>query len=152
MDYKIFEEELRDLIRPLLENEGFTLVELNFFRAQDKAVVKILADRRSGGISIDECARLNQQIGDLLDSRDTIKDKYLLEVSSPGLDRPLRTREDFGRCIGKEARFFLKEQFDSKLEYSGKILDVKDDSVSIDSAGRVIELPIRIISKAKQQV
>ncbi len=77
-------------------------------------------------------------------------DKYILEVSSPGLDRPLKTKSDFLRCINRKAKFFLLESIKGKIELDGIITKVEDDSVYIDIDGDIIEIPLVKVNKAKQ--
>jgi len=92
---------------------------------------------------------LNREIGVLLDEKDIIKEKYILEVASPGLDRPLKTRDDFLRLLNKPAKFFLNEVINGKLEWDGSIDRVDQESVFIMAKEGIIELPIIKINKAK---
>lgn len=150
MEYYRFEEELKKIIAPFLERENIELVELNFVKSKGRPILKLLVDRKDGRISLGECARLNETIGILLDAQNIIESGYILEVSSPGLDRPLRTKSDFTRCINRKAKFFLSEPIKGKLEIDGIISKAEDNSVYIDLGGEIIEIPLAKINKAKQ--
>jgi len=150
MDYPAFIEELKEIILPVLTEEGIELVELHFVKAGRKPILKLLVDKKQGGISLGECARLNEKIGSVLDARNIIESGYIMEVSSPGLDRPLETKSDFLRCINRKVKFFLSESVKGRLELDGIINKVEDDSVHIDIYGDIIEIPLVKITKAKQ--
>lgn len=152
MDYRGLVENLKEIILPVLEEENIELVELNFVKARGRSILKLLVDKKGGGINLQECARLNEKIGGLLDTQDVIKERYILEVSSPGLDRPLMTKSDFLRCINKNVRFFLNESINGKIELEGVISKAGDDSVYIDIDGDIIEIPLAKINKAKQVI
>ena len=150
MDYQGFVEELKKIILPILEEQSLELVELNFIRASRKPILKLLVDKKYGGISLEECAELNKCIGDILDAQGIMSDRYILEVSSPGLDRPLKTKSDFLRYINRRVRFFLSESINGRTELEGVISRVDDDIVYVDIDGNIIDIPLAKINKAKQ--
>lgn len=141
--------ELNRIISGELAKDNFELVELAHRYEGGALVLRLLADRPQGGITMDECAGLNRTLGQLLEEKDIIPERYILEVSSPGLDRPLITKKDFTRCLNKEAVFFLNEQIEGKLQAQGKIISAGDTSVSIEYSGKVLEVPLTKINKAK---
>lgn len=143
-------EELRKIIPPFLKENAVDLIELKLITASGSQILRLLVDKKEGGITLQECARLNQRLGIVLDAQDIIKNNYVLEVSSPGLDMPLNTKNDFLRCLNKKARFLLKEPINGKLELEGKIIEAEDDLVYIDIAGETVKIPIVKINKAKQ--
>lgn len=143
-------EELRSIIRGYLETKGLELVGLIYRYEGRDLVLRILLDRPDGGISLYDCAYLNKDISAILDEKDILKDRYILEVASPGLDRPLNTKSDFLRCLNKKAVFFFNEQVNGKMELEGAISKVGDTSVYIDTAGQTLEIPLSKINKAKQ--
>lgn len=150
MYYQEVIEELKKIILPILEEDDIELVELSFARSSDRAILKLLVDKKYGGIDLQECARLNEKIGNTLDAQSQELNRYILEVSSPGLDRPLRVKSDFLRCINRKARFFLSESIKGKIEHEGAIIKVEQDSVYIDIDGDIVEIPLVKIKKAKQ--
>jgi ribosome maturation factor RimP len=125
-------------------------VELVYRYEAGKLVLRILADRPYGGIKLDECARLNYAIGNLLEEKDVLQERYILEVASPGLDRPLKTVKDFLRCLDREVRFFLNEQINERIEVAGVIKQVSQDAVLIETQQGTLEIPLSKINRAKQ--
>jgi ribosome maturation factor RimP len=152
MDKEALIEQLRVIIDDYVQSQGLILVELMHRYEGKDLVLRVLADRPEGGISLDECAFLNREIGRILDEKNIPLEKYLLEVSSPGIDRLLKTKSDFLRCLNKKALVFLKEPVQGKIEWSGNITQVTDNSVFIDNAGNLLEIPLLFINKAKQQL
>lgn len=150
MDNQEFAEELKKIILPVLEEEGIELVEFNLVRARGSALLKLLVDRNGGGISLGDCSRLNQKIGDIMDQGDIMRDRYLLEVSSPGLDRPLTSKKDFLRSMNKQVKFFLNHPINGKIEFNGLIRQVMEDSVIIENNSQTIQIPLSKVTKAKQ--
>jgi ribosome maturation factor RimP len=122
---------LRARIKPLVEEEGLELVELNFFEGGSSSVLRIYVDK-AGGVTLGECASLNRKIGDYLETEDLINRRYLLEVSSPGLDRPLTGVGDFKRKIGETVKLILKEKVQGPTEVIGRIKSLKDDNLIIE--------------------
>lgn len=121
-------ETLREKIKPLIEEEDLELVELEFFESGPASVLRIYVDK-AGGITVDQCAQLSRKIGDFLDIEDLIPHRYMLEVSSPGLNRPLTKDADFKRKIGKKVKIFLKEKVDGKTELVGKIKNLEGENL-----------------------
>jgi ribosome maturation factor RimP len=152
MDRHEIIEQLRSLISDYLKDMNLDLVDFNFRYEGRDLVLRILVDKPDGGISIVECARLNINLSRILDEENIIQDRYILEVSSPGLDRPLKTKSDFLRRIDKEAHFFFKEPITGKFELDGIIKKVEGDSVFIQIETQILEVPLSKITKAKQLI
>ncbi len=150
MDRQEIELELKNIIGDYLKLQGLDLVDLICRHEGKDLIVRILVDRPEGGITVGECAGLNIQISSLLDEKDILQTRYILEVASPGLDRPLKTENDFSRCINRKARFFLNDAVNGKIELEGLISKVENDSVYIDGKNEIIEIPLTKINKAKQ--
>jgi ribosome maturation factor RimP len=145
---------LREKIEPLVEEEGLDIVEFKFSRTGSSSVLRIFVDK-PGGVTVDRCASLSRKLGDFLDMEDLIAGRYTLEVSSPGLDRPLVSGEDFKRKIGEKVKVFLKEKLDGKTEWEGRIKDIQNLNLLLaESSGennndeeRII--PLEKVAKAK---
>lgn len=152
MEHKKILEDLKTKISPLLEEEDIELVEMNFFRMEGKLALKLLVDKKEGGIDLSDCARLNERISNLLDNLDIIKERYFIEVSSPGIDRPLKTKNDFLRVKGKKVTIFLCETERGKREFSGILKDVDDDFVFLETDNEIVKIPFEKIIKAKQVI
>ncbi|MFB3919198.1 ribosome maturation factor RimP [Candidatus Velamenicoccus archaeovorus] len=140
-----------------LEGAGYVLVDMRFYRRQGgQAVLEVLVDRDEGGISLDECSTLNRELGDILEREGFLSQAYVLDISSPGLDRPLATAGDFRRAMGRQVRFFLKDFVEGKLEHCGTVENISDGTVTIrvtDKNGdRVIQVSLANINKARQAV
>ncbi len=145
-------ESVKELIRPLLEEQNFELVDILYRREQGKMVLRLLADKE-GGITLNDCALLNEKIGALLDEKDIMNQSYILEVSSPGVDRPLVTKRDFERVKGRLVRVVLKESLLGKFEHVGKLEDILDQSIRIKTEKfGVLEIKFENIKRARQEV
>jgi ribosome maturation factor RimP len=142
--------ELEKLIGEFLAPHGLELVELVYRFEGQGMVLRVIADYPQGGVSMGECSRLNRAIGDLLEEKNVIDSYYILEVCSPGLDRPLRSRRDFKRCASKSVKCFLKEPINGKIEWDGVIADVSDTRVVLNTPAGVLDIPLEKINKAKQ--
>ena len=144
---------MKPLLSDYLEKEGFVLVDSRFSKAQGRGgILEILVDRAEGGITLDECTRLNKELGVFLDASDTESESYTLDVSSPGLDRPLVIAADFRRVCGKEVRAFLKEAVAERIEHEGIVESVKKDSFILRTKDKTIEILLEKLNKAKQVI
>ncbi len=128
------EQKLNQMISPTIESLGFELVGIETFRAGRFLTVRIYLDKE-GGISIDDCSSASRQISAILDVEDPISDKYNLEVSSPGLDRPLFTIEHFKRFIDKKVSIHLRIAINNRRKYTGIIKAVENDTILLDVDG-----------------
>lgn len=152
MDKEAIISELKNIIQGFLEPKGIDLVDLIYRHEGRDLVLRILVDRPSGGITLDDCATLNSDIGRVLDEKNILQERYILEVASPGLGRPLKTKSDFSRCAGRNTVFFLREPINGKVELTGRIERVEDASVYVDVMAEIIEVPLLKIAKAKQVI
>lgn len=144
------EKKIWSLVEKNVADQGFDLIDVKVRRAQKDYMVEILVDRPQGGITIDECAMLNRQIASLLEAQAILDADYMLDVSSPGIDRPLMSVKDFLRSCGKEIVFYLKEPVQGRIEYRGIVQRVQNEQVDILYANTEISIPIQCINKAKQ--
>ncbi len=129
-------------------DDAFELVELRVKGHENARMIEILADKKEGKITIEECALLNKRLSQAIEDGNILDGDYSFEVSSPGLDRSLKTRRDFERVLGKDVRFHLLELIEGKLEHSGEIIEVTDNGVVVGiKAGKII-LPLNKINKA----
>jgi ribosome maturation factor RimP len=141
------------LIEPALEDRGFRLVRVAISGREGKTV-QVMAERPDGTMSIEDCEIVSRDISPLLDVHDPIAGSYRLEVSSPGIDRPLVRPSDFEVWSGYEAKIELKEPIDGRKRFRGRLEGFEDGEVRIDvdlgEAGRsTIGLPIGLIAEAK---
>lgn len=121
---------MENRLRPLVEEEDLELVELEFFEAGPASILRMYVDR-AGGVTVDQCATLSRKISDFLDMEDLIVGRYTLQVSSPGLDRPLVCGADFRRKMGEKVKVFLKEEVRGKKELVGKIKNFESQNLHL---------------------
>ncbi|MDI6758341.1 MAG: ribosome maturation factor RimP [Candidatus Omnitrophota bacterium] len=152
MDKQEVVDESKRIITDYLKNQGFDLVDIIHRYEGRDLFLRILVDMPEGGIGMDECVFLNNDIGRILEEKDILREKYILEVSSPGMDRPLKTKSDFSRCIGKRVRIFLNELVNGRQEWEGQILQAEDSAVYVDVSGEELQIPFSKIIKAKQVI
>ncbi|NQT47197.1 MAG: ribosome maturation factor RimP [Candidatus Omnitrophica bacterium] len=120
-------EKIKELIKPLLKEEGIELIDATYRRENGRMVLRLLVDR-AGGIKMGECAVVNTQIGELLEKENTIEDRYTIEVDSPGLDRRFTGKPDFERTLGELIRIVDKKG----KNYIGKVIGLNTDEVVLE--------------------
>lgn len=143
-------DELKHIIGDYLKGHGLETIDLIYRYEGKDLLLRVLVDKPEGGITLDECAYINSHIGQILEHKNILNTRYTLEVSSPGLDRPLLNKNDFLRCINKNVKIFLNAPVNEKIEWDGKITKVEGDAVFMDTKGTTIEIPLAKIRKAKQ--
>lgn len=137
------------IIEPSLEAMGYRLVRVAFLGARS-ATLQIMAERLDEvPMTVDDCTQISRSVSALLDVADPIADAYMLEVSSPGIDRPLVRPEDYDRFAGFEARIELSEPVDGRKRFRGRMLGRAADSVRIIGETGEVQLPLAAITKAK---
>src|SRR3989338_2967840 len=141
-------EKIMELIQPLFKEWHYELVEFKLRRQGQTLYVSVIADRPSGGITMGEVALLNRNIGQLIEEAGLIEERYVVEASSPGLDRPLSTANDFARVIGREVKFYLRFPLENRLEYLGIVREALYNCVIIDYGAHTLEISYDNINKA----
>lgn len=149
--YLELEEKLKALAEEFFRQNNVYIFEFKIFRQGKDLILRFFVDKPEGGISIDECSLLNRQLGELLDKEDVLDENFVLEISSPGVDRNLKTKEDFLRIIGKEIVCFLRAPYEAKTEIRGKLMKATDESITICNS-REYELNLTNIAKARQVI
>ena len=145
--------KIKPSLQSYLEKLGFCLVDLRFYKNHfGELVLEVLVDRAEGGISLGECAELNKSLAGIVEEGIGLQGSYTLDVSSPGLDRPLLTLSDFKRTLGRDLRIFLKEAHDGKVEYRGISESVDENQLTIKTNDAVIQIPMDKINRAKQVI
>lgn len=148
------ERSIAGLAEPVLDELGFRLVRVKV-SGRDGGTVQVMAERPEGGMSVDDCAAISRRLSPVLDAYDPMPGHYRLEVSSPGIDRPLVRPSDFALWAGHEAKLELKELIDGRKRFRGLIEGVEDGEVrlKIELDGEdepvVIGLPFALIGEAK---
>jgi ribosome maturation factor RimP len=140
-------EQLKDILLPVLQDYGLELVEIEFKPSGKRWLLRLYIDKE-GGVTIADCQTVSREFGRILDVEDIIDYPYSLEVSSPGLTRPLKKWEDFLRNKGKMCRIVTKEQIEGKNEFMGTIVNSTEELVEIRGIIDVFTIPIYAIKKA----
>ncbi len=142
------EEKLQNLLQPVVEDFGCELWGIETQRVGRFLTLRIFIDKPETGVTIDDCADVSRQVSALLDVEDPIADKYNLEVSSPGMDRPLFTLAQFSRYIGQEVVVHLRIPMLNRRKWQGKLVDVQNDMISLEVDGEVQQFAFGNIQKA----
>lgn len=138
------------LLEPVVETAGYELVEIEFSPASQRALLRLYIDRRDGGhVTLDDCESVSRAVSALLDASDPIERAYELEVSSPGFDRPLRTRGHFEHFLGDEARVELALPLEGRKRFRGRLVALEGDELVMEVDGRTWRLPLGQINKAR---
>lgn len=124
------EQHCMELVMPIIEENGFELVDVEYVREGGDYYLRVYADKE-GGINIDDCVMISRALEAKLDAADKIQDAYILEVSSPGLTRPLKKEKDFARSIGKLVEIKLYRPLEGKKEFCGVLTAYTDADVTI---------------------
>jgi len=141
--------KIAELIEPSLQSMGYEIVRV-MYTGGDRQILQIMAEREDGTMTIDGCEEVSRTVSALLDVEDPISGAYDLEVSSPGIDRPLTRLKDFERWSGFEAKVELDEAVDGQRRYRGKLIGSEgEDIVLLTDAGEKITLPFADLRKAK---
>jgi len=144
-------EQIRQLAEPLLTSEGMELILVECLQMRSHWLVRIYMDRE-GGVTVDDCAQISNQLGDLLDVHDTPPGPYTLEVSSPGLDRPLDRDQDFLKYRGSRVHLRLTEKIEGRRDFRGELVGYEDSDdgkiLVVKVEGKTFRIPRKTVVKA----
>jgi ribosome maturation factor RimP len=143
---------VRSLAEPILIDRGLELVDVEFQRETQGWILRLYIDRL-GGVTLEDCQKVSEELGDHLDVADVIDHPYSLEVSSPGLDRPLTRDADFVRYAGKPARIVTHEPIEGQRNFRGRLAGLVDGAVLLALAdGRQVRIPRDLMAKARLEI
>ena len=152
MDQEAIVNQIKALIEPHLANRQVELVELTCHPSGGRVLLRCLVDT-ARGITLEELSSLNQAIGAILDEHDLIPWAYLLEVSSPGLDRPLKSWIDFERVIGRRLKIATTVPIQSRWEYSGELVNANEEAIVLRlDSGDKLRIALSEVARAAQEV
>jgi ribosome maturation factor RimP len=151
LKFEKLRQEVREVVEPILQSQGFELVDLEYQRESQGWVLRMYLDRE-GGVSLDDCAGVSHEIGAVLEVKDLIPSAYILEVSSPGLTRPLKKPEDFNKFRNQLVKIKLYEPLDGRKNFKGTLMGLEGDRVRVEADQRVYELPLQRIAKANLEI
>ena len=126
-----YEQKAEELITPIVEANGFELVDVEYVKEGSTWYLRAYIDK-PGGIMVDDCEVVSRELSDILDEKDFIDEAYILEVSSPGLGRPLKKEKDFARSLGEEVEVRTYRAIDRQKEFIGILKDYDKDTVTIE--------------------
>jgi len=144
----MFRDQLIELLDPIVVGLGYELWELEYATRPGGGLLRLYIDSPDG-ISVDDCARVSRAVSEALDAADPITHEYTLEVSSPGLDRVLRTRRHFVQFTGERVRLEMSQAINGRKRFAGRLTDVGKDEITLDVDGATVSLPIAGIHKAR---
>jgi ribosome maturation factor RimP len=148
LTFEAIQEHVAGLAHKVLETAGMELIELKIGGHRNDVMIQIIADKPFGGINIRECAILNKELVAAIEQENFLPPEiFSLELSSPGLDRPLVTRKDFMRFIGQDVHFWFHEPIDGKKEVQGKLVEAGEKDLIVKVLGKQAVLPLSSIIK-----
>ncbi|MBA1333902.1 MAG: Bacterial ribosome SSU maturation protein RimP [Firmicutes bacterium] len=148
MSKKKIEEIVEELVNPVLDKNNFELIDVEYLKEGPNWYLRVYIDK-AGGITIDDCEVVSQYLSDELDRVDPIENSYILEVSSPGVDRVLKKDRDYVKFTGRDIDIKLYSPFEGSKEYSGRLVGLENDQVVIEFKGQNLRIPREKIASAR---
>lgn len=152
-------ERIRELAAGIAAAYGLEVFDVSYDREGGTFVLRVVLDKpgpsatAEDSVSLEHCAKVSEELSAVLDVDDVVPDAYTLEVSSPGLDRPLRTRDDFQRFAGRLAKIVTAEPIARQTAFAGHLRGVEGDDVLFENeGGRLVRLPLGLIRRARLEV
>ena len=150
---KVDLSKITAVVQPVVEGQVYELVDVEWKLESGRWILRVFIDRREGAsdarVSLDDCANISHELSAVLDVSDVVPEAYVLEVSSPGLNRPLKKESDFRRFVGQKAKIRTKHPVgDARRNFSGTLLGVEAGKVRIDVGDGTWEVPVDDVEKA----
>jgi len=144
-------ETIEELVTPVINENRLELVDIEYKKEGKNWILRIFIDKE-GGVTVDDCTRVSRHIEDLIEVEEAVPSSYVLEVSSPGLDRPLKKEKDFLRFKGKRAHVTTFTPIQQQKSFKGTIRDFQEDVLFLDIDSQPVEIPKNQIAKAKLEI
>ena len=152
---KSIEATIEEIVQPIVDSKNFEIVDIEYVKEAGEYYLRVYLDKE-GGISLSDCELVSRELSEILDQKDPIKDNYFLEVSSPGVERPLKKVEDFIENINKNIYVSLYAQIDGEKEYEGILVSFSDHIATIKykfkTQYKEVQIPYDKIAKARLAV
>ena len=146
-------EQVRPRIEAKIEELGLEFFDARFFGAGRRSVLRVIVDREGGGVSIADCERVSKALGSMLDEEEFFGEKpYTLEVSSPGIDRPLKTERDFKRIVGRDVVVHIDAAVGGQKSLRGAVLSCEGGVLSINIGKDTVSVPLADILSGKEDI
>ena len=150
--FQIYREKILELVEPVVESKDMELIDVECLKMKSGWLVRIYIDKE-GGLTLDDCSEISNEVCDLLDIHEAPPGPYTLEVSSPGANRPLVREKDFIKYRGHWIKVKLRDVLDGKRNFRGKLMDLLEEDgrkvLVIDEEGKMYRIPKEIVVKAK---
>jgi ribosome maturation factor RimP len=144
-------DRVHEIASPLLSDGGMELVDIEYRREARGWVLRLYIDRE-GGVTLNDCTRVSGELGRILDVEDFILNPYTLEVSSPGLDRPLKKEEDFIKYRGRLIKVKTSHPIGVRRQFKGRLLGLSEGRIEIEADGEVFRIPLSDVAKANLEI
>lgn len=141
-------KHLWDLFEPVVNGMGYELIEIEYLPNPKYGVLRLFIDKESG-IQVEDCSAVSRQVSAVIDVEDPVSGKFNLEVSSPGMDRPLRRAEDFQQFTGEVVKIKTSMPFEGQRNFKGLLKGMEEDLVVVECEDKEVRLPITAIDKAR---
>jgi len=145
------EERVRSLAEEAIRAEGLDLAGMEFRREPVGWVLRLFIDK-PGGIGLSDCQRVSEVVGTILEVEDPIPHAYTLEVSSPGLTRPLQSDDDWKRAVGKMVKVVTRQVVSGRQDFAGRLSRILPDALVLDVDGNEVEIPRALVARARMEV
>ncbi len=136
---EIYEQKTEEILQPIVEEHEFELVDVEYVKEGSTWYLRAYIDK-PGGITIDDCETVSRRLSDILDEKDYIEDAYILEVSSPGLGRPLKKEKDYKRSLGEEVEIRTYRMIEKRKEFIGILKDYDEKTVTIEMEDGIVKV------------
>ena len=144
-------KKISELAGSVAEQQAVEVVDVELSGSSRKLLIRIFLDKEKG-VTLDDCSHFSRALSALLDVEDPVPAAYILEVSSPGLDRPLKALKDFQRSIGKLVRIITKSRIEEQNVFTGRLTRVEGENITLSFNDKEIEIPYDQISKARLEI
>lgn len=142
---------IEGIVNEILEDLNIELVDIEFRNEGRSKILRVYIDKENG-VSIDDCASISRELGTLLDVNNVINSGYTLEVSSPGLRRPLKEEKDYKRFLGRQIKLKTNKMVENRKNFEGLLKNCNDGNISVETDGTLYSIPIELITKANLEI
>ena len=139
---------VRELAEPIINEQNLELVDIKYVHENRRWILRITIDKEDG-VTLRDCTNVSKELGYILEIRDVLAHPFHLEVSSPGLERPLKTLKDFEKFLGRKVNIITSEPLEGQKHFRGTLQSVQEGTVHLDSEGKGWSIPLEAIDRAK---
>lgn len=144
-------EAIEAVAEPVLRAHGLVLVDLEVHRSGGRSAVRFFIDK-PGGVTLEDCQRFSEEVGDLLEVADLLPERCDLEVSSPGLERELRKERELRWAVGRAVRVWTREAVDGRREFAGRLLAVEEADLAVAEAAGPVRIPRAVVARVRLEL